>query len=152
VRPAHERLALAQMDLLAGLPQAALQALGRYVRMLSVPEGDLVFSTGEPGDALYLVRLGRVRVSVPAGDGRELMIGVFSRGDVFGELAFVDARPRSAHAVACADTELFVLERRAFEAAAREEPALLSELPTRISRVISYRLRVTTGELKAAVD
>jgi SulP family sulfate permease len=152
VRPVHGRLGLAEMDLLEGLGPAELAALERQVRTLAVGDGQPVFRAGDPGDALFLVRLGRVRIVVPAAGGRELRIGVFGRGDVFGELAFVDARPRSAHATACAETEVFVLGRAAFEAAAREAPALRSELPARLARVISYRLRVTTGELKAAAE
>jgi SulP family sulfate permease len=151
-RPEHRRLALGETDLLRGLDPGPLAALERHVETRAVAEGDPVFRAGDPGDGLFLVRLGRVRVAVPAAGGRELMIGVFGRGDVFGELAFVDARPRSAHATAAVDTEVFVLRREAFEAAAREEPSLRAELPTRIARVVSFRLRVTTGELKAATE
>jgi len=151
-RVIHHRLELPEMDLLAGLAPGPLAALARRVRTVAVAEGQPVFRAGEPGEALYLVRLGRVRVVVPAGGGRELMIGSFGRGDVFGELAFVDARPRSANATAAADTELFVLDRAAFAEAVREEPSLGAELPARVARVISYRLRVTTGELKAAAE
>ncbi|MFT3912947.1 MAG: SulP family inorganic anion transporter [Anaeromyxobacteraceae bacterium] len=149
-RVVHRRLELSETDLLAGLPPASLAAIERRVRTVAVPAGQPVFRAGDPGDALYMVRLGRVRVAVPAAGGRELMIGAFGRGDVFGELAFVDARPRSANATATVDTEVFVLDRTGFEAALEDEPALGAELPARIARVISYRLRVTTGELKAA--
>jgi SulP family sulfate permease len=152
VRPTHQRLSLAQMDLVAGLEPAALAALERHLERLSVGPGQPVFRAGEPGGALFLVALGRVRLAVPTGAGRELMIGVFGRGDVFGELAFIDARPRSANAVACADTELYVLGREAFEAAVAEEPSLRAALAERLNRVLSYRLRVTTRELKAATE
>jgi SulP family sulfate permease len=151
-RPEHRPLALGETDLLRGLAPGPLAALERAVTTRAFAVGQPVFSAGEPGDALFLVRLGRVRVAVPAAGGRELMIGVFGRGDVFGELAFVDARPRSANATAAAETEVYVLGREAFEAAAREEPSLRGELPARIARVISFRLRVTTGELKAAAE
>ncbi len=149
-RVVHRRIELSETDLLSGLAPALLAAVERRIRTVAVPAGELVFRAGDPGDALYLVRLGRVRVAVPAAGGRELMIGAFGRGDVFGELAFVDARPRSANATATVDTEVFVLDRTGFEAALKDEPALGAELPARIARVISYRLRVTTGELKAA--
>jgi SulP family sulfate permease len=149
-RPEHQRLALGETDLLAGLAPGQLAALERHVKIRVLADGEAVFRAGDPGDALFMVRLGRVRVAVPAAGGRELMIGVFGRGDVFGELAFVDARPRSANATACAETEVYVLERESFAAALREEPALGVELQARIARVISFRLRVTTGELKAA--
>jgi SulP family sulfate permease len=148
----HRWLALGETDLLRGLDPGPLAALERRAETRRVSAGGAVFRAGDPGDALFLVRLGRVRVAVPAAEGRELMIGVFGRGDVFGELAFVDARPRSANATAVVDTEVYVVGRQAFEEAAREESSLRAELPARIARVISFRLRVTTGELKAATE
>ncbi|HEY7726283.1 MAG TPA: SulP family inorganic anion transporter [Anaeromyxobacteraceae bacterium] len=151
-RPAHGPRPLAEMDLLAGLSPELLAALERQVEVVAAADGERVFRAGEPGDALYLVRVGRLRLVVPAEAGRELMLGVFGRGDVVGELAFVDGRRRSADAVACAPTELYRLTRPAFEAAAREAPALRAELAARLARVLTYRLRVTTSQLKAAEE
>jgi len=93
-----------------------------------------------------------VRLGVPAEHGRGLTLGVFGRGDVVGELAFIDGRRRSADAVACADTELYQLTREAFDEAAREVPALREELPARLNRVLTFRLRVTTQQLRAAEE
>jgi SulP family sulfate permease len=151
-RPSHLALPLREMQLVAGLPAGALAALEARVRIVRAAEGERVFRTGDPGDALYLVRLGRVRLAVRGEGGRELMLGVFGRGDVFGELAFIDGRKRSADAVACAETELYQLTREAFDAAGREYPLLREELPARLNRVLSFRLRVTTAELKAAEE
>jgi SulP family sulfate permease len=152
VRPTHGALPLAEMELLRGLPADALAALERHVVHVKAADGERVFRTGDPGDSMYLVRLGRVRLVVPGAGGRELMLGVFGRGDVVGELAFIDGRRRSADALAVAETELFQVTREGFEAAAREMPALREELPARLLRVVSFRLRVTTAELKAAAD
>jgi SulP family sulfate permease len=151
-RPPHGALPLGEMNLLAGLEADALAALDRHVRIVRATDGERVFRTGDPGDSMFLVRLGRVRLVVAAEGGRELMLGVFGRGDVVGELAFIDGRRRSADAVACAQTELYQLTREAFEAAAREAPALRAELPARLLRVLSFRLRVTTQELKSAEE
>jgi SulP family sulfate permease len=151
-RPSHLALPLGEMQLLAGLDPGALAALEGRVRIVRAKDGERVFRAGDPGDALFLVRLGRVRLAVPAERGRELMLGVFGRGDVVGELAFVDGRRRSADAVACAETELYQLTREAFEAAAREVPALREELPARLNRVLTFRLRVTTQQLRAAEE
>jgi SulP family sulfate permease len=156
-RPSHEALPLGAMELFKGLPPDALSALERHAEVIRAEEGERVFQTGDPGDSMYFVRLGRVRLAVggQGGDGtaaRNLQLGVFGRGDVIGELAFVDGRRRSADALACARTELYRLTRAGFDAAAGEAPALRVELPTRLLRVVSYRLRVTTTELKAAEE
>jgi ABC-type transporter Mla MlaB component len=151
-RPAHGPRPLAEMDLLAGLDPELLAAVERHVEVVSAADGERVFRAGDPGDALYLVRVGRLRLAVPAQAGRDLMLGVFGRGDVVGELAFVDGRRRSADAVAYAPTELYRLTRRAFEAAASEAPALRAEFAARLAKVLTYRLRVTTAQLKAAEE
>ena len=151
-RPSHLALPLGEMQLLARLAPDALAALEGRVRVLRARDGERVFRAGDPGDSLFLVRLGRVRLVVPGERGRELMLGVFGRGDVVGELAFIDGRRRSADALACADTELYQLTRAAFEDAAREVPALREELPARLSRVLTFRLRVTTQQLRAAEE
>jgi SulP family sulfate permease len=151
-RPSHGALPLGEMQLLAGLAPDALAALERRVRILRAAEGEHLFRAGDPGDALFLVRIGRVRLVVPGERGRELMLGVFGRGDVVGELAFVDGRRRSADAVACTVPELYQLTRAAFEEAAREVPALREELPARLNRVLTFRLRVTTQQLRAAEE
>jgi SulP family sulfate permease len=165
-RPSHLALPLGEMQLLSGLAPVALAALEGRVRIVRAREGERIFRTGDPGDSLYLVRVGRVRLVVPGqrpslaapaagapgAAGRELMLGVFGRGDVVGELAFIDGRRRSADAVACVETELYQLTREAFEAAAREFPALREELPARLNRVLTYRLRVTTQQLRAAEE
>jgi SulP family sulfate permease len=151
-RPSHLALALGEMQLLAGLAPDALAALEGRVRIVRAREGERVFRAGDPGDSLFLVRLGRVRLAVPAERGRELMLGVFGRGDVVGELAFVDGRRRSADAVACAETELYHLTRAAFDEAADEVPALREDLPARLNGVLTFRLRVTTQQLRAAEE
>jgi SulP family sulfate permease len=151
-RPSHGALPLHEMDLFRGLAPEALAAVERHVRVVRAADGERFFRTGDPGDSLFLVRLGRVRLMVSGEGGRQLMLGVFGRGDVVGELAFIDGRRRSADALACAETELFQLTREGFDAAAREAPSLREELPTRLLRVVSFRLRVTTQELKAAEE
>ena len=151
-RPGHLALPLGEMELLAGLAPDALAALEGRIRIIRAGDGERVFRAGDPGDSLYLVRLGRVRLVVPGERGRELMLGVFGRGDVVGELAFIDGRRRSADALACADTELYQLTRAAFEDAAREVPALREALPARLNRVLTFRLRVTTQQLRAAEE
>ena len=151
-RPSHLALPLEEMELLAGLAPDALAALAGRARVVRARDGERVFRAGDPGDSMFLVRLGRVRLVVPGERGRELMLGVFGRGDVVGELAFIDGRRRSADAVACAETELYQLTREAFDAAAREVPALREELAARLNRVLTFRLRVTTQQLRAAEE
>jgi CRP/FNR family cyclic AMP-dependent transcriptional regulator len=76
--------------------------------------GETIFLKGEDGNALYGVLSGKVRISASAPNGRELILSILQTGAVFGEIALLDGRPRSADATTMGETALFVLQRREF--------------------------------------
>ena len=88
----------------AELEQLAAQS---YPRRLS--KGQVLFVEGEPADAMYVVRSGRVKVLVGSQRGDELVLAVLGPGDSFGELSLVDGSPRSAGAEAVDDVQLVCL-------------------------------------------
>jgi CRP-like cAMP-binding protein len=75
---------------------------------------DLIFSMGDPGNAMMVVQSGKVRISYPAADGRVMLLGDLGPGGVFGEIALLDGGDRSADATALTDCTLLVFQRRAF--------------------------------------
>lgn len=83
-----------------GLFQRDLARLSSVLTAESFASGETIFAEGDPGDTLYLIADGRVRISrrIP-GIGEEA-ITILERGDVFGEMAWIDSRPRSADAIA----------------------------------------------------
>ena len=109
---------------------AALAREHRY------PRGALIVRQGDPGDALYVVRSGAVKVSVVGEDGREVILDTLDQGDHFGELALIDGQPRSAHVVAIEPAVLLVLRREDFRREVERQPrvawALLEELSRRL--------------------
>ncbi|HEX7918881.1 MAG TPA: Crp/Fnr family transcriptional regulator, partial [Gemmatimonadales bacterium] len=92
----------------------------------------------DPGDALYLVASGQVKVVLIGEDGREVILSVLGEGAFFGEMALLDDEPRSAHVIAMEDSIVLALRREDFRARLRASPevaiALLKELSRRLRR------------------
>ncbi len=100
------------------------------------PRGALIVRQGDPGDALFVVRSGSVKVTVVGDDGREVILDTLGQGAHFGELALIDGGPRSAHVVALDQAVLLVLRRDDFRREVERQPrvawALLEELSRRL--------------------
>ncbi len=111
--------------------------------------GETIFKQGDVGDELFLIRKGVVRIRLDLAEDRHYLIGVFGRGNFFGEITFLDRGHRTADAVAGADTELYVLSRSRFDVFARQNPAQAAELFARLARGLAIRLRYTDSELRA---
>jgi len=129
---------LKSVPLLRRVSEADLRALAPLVRERSHPRGSVILSQGDPGEALFLIRSGQVKVTVVAEDGREVILSVLGPGSFFGEMALVDDEPRSAHVIAMEDSALLQLRREDFRARLRSAPelaiSLLSELSRRLRR------------------
>lgn len=143
-------VALREMELFKDAPSANfVSALEACLEVRRFQAGEVIFTQGELDDRLYLIRRGLVRIKLDLEGGRHYLLGVFGRGNFFGEIAFLDQGLRSADAVAGTDTELCVLSRKAFDELARQEPALAAEFFSRLARGLALRLRYTDSELRA---
>lgn len=129
--------ALAEVPLFSGLTEEQLNALARYVRHRSFEERDVIVRRDSPGDALYILSSGKVKVTCPTDEG-ETIITVFSAGDFFGEFSVLDGAERSADVVALEKTEVLVLSTEDVHAIINAYPsiaiALLRELAGRLRR------------------
>jgi CRP/FNR family transcriptional regulator, cyclic AMP receptor protein len=96
------------------LPPAVIEHLGSYMKTRRVARGTTMFAKGDPGTGLMGVLTGAVKVSVASADGKDIVLNIFHEGEVFGEIALLDGRPRTADATAMSDCELIVIERRDF--------------------------------------
>jgi CRP-like cAMP-binding protein len=129
---------LRKVPLFAGLPAPELQAFAELCRERSYPKGSVIVFEDDPGDAMYLVGTGQVKVVLIAEDGREVILSVLGEDSVFGEMSVIDDEPRSAHVIAMEDSMLLVLRREDFQNRLRQSPdvaiALLRELSRRLRR------------------
>ena len=142
-------LALRDLDLFRGFDDSMFEALAACIRERSCVAGERIFGSGDKGDELFVVRRGRVRIMLPIPNGKPHHLATFSRGDFFGDMAFLDRRERSADAVAEAPTDLYVLSRARFDEMAERFPAMGKRAFSRLARALAIRLRQADAELQA---
>ena len=128
----------------AALEPADLERLASYARTVHLARGEALFRKGDPGQSLFVVVDGLIKIGAPAADGRELVLNVMRKGDVLGEIALIDGSPRSADAVAMADTDLLVVERRDFLPLVEGRPGVAM----RIISLLCQRLRNTSEQVE----
>src|SRR5262249_60905127 len=101
-------------DLFKGLAEKDRAVCAAQFRQARFDKGRILFARGDPGTHLYLVDEGQVRLAIGTSEGRELSFQVAVAGDLFGEIAMLDAGPRSAEATAISPVTAWLLERAAF--------------------------------------
>jgi CRP/FNR family cyclic AMP-dependent transcriptional regulator len=122
---ATARAALRACRLFEGLDEPTLDHLIAALRTRRFRRGEVVFHAGDPGDSLFVVTRGAIKITVPPDDGSEpAILTTIDPGGFFGELALLDGAPRSASAQALGPAEALVLRRDAFEALVDREPTL----------------------------
>jgi CRP/FNR family cyclic AMP-dependent transcriptional regulator len=125
---------LATVPLFNGLDRSELEKFAEVTREKSYPKGSVILFEDDPGDSLFVVRDGRVKVVLIGEDGREVILGVLGVGEYFGELSLIDDRPRSAHVIAMEDSNLLVLRREDFRNRVESSPRVAWSLLTELSR------------------
>jgi CRP/FNR family cyclic AMP-dependent transcriptional regulator len=129
---------LATVPLLSRIDRGELQRLAAVTRERQYAKGSVILFENDPGDTLFVVRQGRVKVVLVGEDGREVILGVLGPGEYFGELSLIDEQPRSAHVIAMDDSVLLALRsedvRRRVEATPAVAWAMLVELSRRLRR------------------
>ena len=134
--------ALSTIPFFAGLEGVALERVAAGMRTRRFRRGEVIFHIGDPGDALFVIVDGEVKISLPSETGDEAILATLRVGDVFGELALLDGAPRSASATAISATETVVLPRDRFreliatEAGVRD--ALLASIASELRRLTTH--------------
>jgi CRP-like cAMP-binding protein len=136
---------LERNELFCGLPNQTLRKVSALAFRRSYGKGEVVFSQGELGDALYGVIRGKVRISASAPDGREVFLNLLKPGDTFGEIALLDGRERTATATATSASALIAIPRIHFVSLMHREPALAIHLV----QLLCERIRWTSGWAEA---
>ncbi|HKI96345.1 MAG TPA: Crp/Fnr family transcriptional regulator [Gemmatimonadales bacterium] len=138
---------LRRVPLFADLTPEELTRVGDATRERSYPKNSVIVFEDDPGDALYVVVQGHVKVVLIGEDGREVILSVLGEGDFFGEMALIDDQPRSAHVIAMEDANLLVLRREDFHSALEDHPRIALGL----LRALSRRLRRADDKIGALV-
>jgi CRP-like cAMP-binding protein len=142
-------LQLKDFELFRQFDEKMLSELAFCVTELSVTQGQKVVSQGDPGDKIYLVRRGSVRILLPLKGGTSYHLATIGQGDFFGEISFIDGSIRSADVEAKVQTDLYVLSRSRLNEQSHSDPVFGVQVFARLALAIAKRLRHTDAELQA---
>jgi CRP-like cAMP-binding protein len=126
--------------LFGGLADESLDRLANLAMRRTYEKGEVVFAQGDPGDALYGIAEGRVRISASGAAGQEVFLNIMEPGDTFGEIAVMDGLPRTAAATALDSATLVVVKRADFLKLLEREP----QLAIHLLKLMCERLRWTS--------
>ena len=133
----------------ATLGDADCDAVISVLRARQGLPGDVLFAQGDLGDTLMVIAEGTLLARVRRPSGLEVELARFGPGDIVGELAVVDAQPRSATLVAAERTVVYELRRDALEALRTVAPAVASAVVGAVIRDVTKRLRDVNGTIEA---
>ena len=139
---------LRSVPLFSSLDSKATAELGKYLTIHDYPKSATIFRNGDPGDAMYLIDVGKVRISITDADGAVVTLAELGAGDFFGEMAMLDGQGRSANATAIEDARVAKLTRDDFLSFMRSDPHVTLELLT----ALTHRLRRTDELLRHRVS
>lgn len=143
-----ERTLLKGIPLFAGMPDEQLHTLAGALKRRTYRRGAQILHQGDPGDSLFIVVAGRVRIYTLSPEGHELSVWICDEGDFFGEMALLSGEPRSASAEAMQATQVLVLQRQAFRDYLLSNPAAAIHT----IEVLSKRLRSTTEDAEGLMS
>ena len=134
---------LARAGIFQGVETSAVSALTKQLQPVDFPRGHTVFAEGEPGDRLYIIISGKIKIGRCLPDGRENLLTIMGPSDVFGELAVFDPGPRTSSATTITEVRAVSMDRDALRAWIADRP----EIAVQLLRVLARRLRRTNDNL-----
>jgi CRP/FNR family cyclic AMP-dependent transcriptional regulator len=138
------RTIIERNGLFRGLPPQTIARIAALASRRTYEAEAVVFMHGDPGDSLYGVVTGRVRISAGAPGGKEVVLNIMEPGDAFGEIALLDGQPRTAAATTLTSTQLMVIRRGEFLGLLRREPRLAVHL----IELLCKRVRWTAQQME----
>lgn len=142
--PVDKRDVLTRHPLFQHLREAEMTSLLAHARVDRRRANDVVFRQGDAGVGLVAVLSGQVKITSSSAGGREIVLNLINPGEVFGEMALLDGKPRSADAVTMMTSELLVIDRRDFLPFLSAHP----DACIRLMAVLCERLRKTSQQVE----
>jgi len=134
---------LKKVSIFKELNDEALKKLEEITDTIYYNEEDLIFETGEVAEALYIVKIGQIRIEQVYSDGRKKTLAYLSDSDFFGEMAIITKENRCARAVSAKNSELFRIEKSSFLDCLKNN----SDLCFGILQVLCERLQTADSEI-----
>jgi CRP/FNR family cyclic AMP-dependent transcriptional regulator len=136
---------LGDLELFQGLSAAELAQLNDLLRSSTIPAGTHFITAEQPGEVVYVVLDGTVKIYVSREDGREVILAFLGRGDTVGEMGLIDSAGRSANVVTTERSRLLWMDRATFQGCLRT----LTPLANNLVRLLSKRLRFANEQIQA---
>jgi CRP-like cAMP-binding protein len=134
---------LRRAGIFQGVDAESVDALASEFQFLDAPRGTVLFREGEPGESLFIVLSGKVKLGRRSADGRENLVAIMGPSDQFGELSLFDPGPRTATATVVTDARVAKLPKAALQKWVQDRPQIAMQL----LRVVARRLRRTNTML-----
>ena len=134
----NETIYLKQVPLFAGLTEEDIRELMAVARKRTFRSGEVIFHRDDPGQVLYVIKEGKVKISLVSPDGQEIVLTVLGKGECFGEFTILDELPRSADAITLEKVECYTLQRSDFHNAILKNP----KIAIQVLQVLTKRLRI----------
>jgi CRP/FNR family cyclic AMP-dependent transcriptional regulator len=134
---------LARSGVFQGVAPGAISAFIRQLHSIDFPRGHTVFAEGEPGELLYIIISGKVKIGRRSPDGRDNLLTIMGPSDMFGELSIFDPGPRTSSATTITEVHAVSMGREALRAWISDRP----ETAEQLLRVLARQLRRTTNDL-----
>jgi CRP-like cAMP-binding protein len=139
-KPLDKRILLTNHFLLGQLDPAAIDRLLDFTIERQYRDSQVIFQKGDPGTGMMAVLRGRVKISVYSDEGKEVILNIIEPGQIFGEIALLDGKPRTADATAMGSCALLTLERRDFIPFLEGNP----KVTIRLLELLCQRVRQTS--------
>ena len=140
---------LKKFALFATLSDEHLELLTPHFEAQRHPAGKVIFREGDPGDSLYLIAQGNVRITQQLQTSTEEALAVLKPGDYFGDMSLIDAHPRSADALVGEDCLVYRISRQAFLKLLRSDAELTVSVMFQFVRTLCGRLRTNNDRIRA---
>lgn len=129
---------LKNLKLFSGLPEEDIKRLASLAKLKRYPCGAAIIEMGDPTRSLYVIADGRVKIRRIWENGKEVIFSILKRGDIFGEMAFLEEIQRSADVVTITPSDLIELEKRDLEAVMEANKILMSNfIKTLVRRLVA---------------
>jgi CRP/FNR family transcriptional regulator, cyclic AMP receptor protein len=136
---------LGEIQLFEGLSAAQLEWVAGRAHRRAFPAGRNIMMAEQPGEAVYVILHGTVKIHVEQGDGRDVILSILGAGDLLGEMSLIDSAGRSASAVTLENSLMLWMDKQTFNMLLDEFPPVARNLV----RILSARVRLSDQLIQA---
>lgn len=136
---------LRHSELFNGLEEEEISALSVLVKKRTVPKNTLIISEGDTANSLFIVKEGKVNVTLSNEQGKEIIFSTLAQGSHFGELSLLDGEPRSSNVISIEKCELLILHKEDFRLLMKQHPSIAFSIIKYLCRRVRTLTNIAEG-------